>query len=285
MLRRSNKKVFLDPVEGESELVAKSLFQQETTEFAFVDFTSMAGPGLASDIPEGTDVVAGTLYPGPPTRIFIRKIGLRLIVTDETIEDGKEPEATNATRHCKRAIWKTIDVDGGFMFARGWSTSYPIGDGLPMFSASHTLNAGGTFSNTLATPMPPSAQALIVIANAVRKLPGEDGIVNANQRLKRVVCPTEQEYVWKMIQGSTLEPTLGNHARINVVNKYMTLEEPLGNPFWDNTTTNYCVETNHVDRPQLIWRRKPRMAKWNENANETMSTQMTTRYAFAWLNP
>jgi hypothetical protein len=266
--------------DGEDGYVKKSVypkyFDESSTEEAWVDDLEVGGPGLASDVMEGAEIPLGEIREGVMTRYVMRKIGLRLMVSDEAMDDCKYPEAIKAARRIKRAMTKTFDYDAANQLARAWDTNYPLGDGLPLCSASHTIPGGSTFSNTLAIPMSPSRAALIVVRAAVNKLPGHDGLIEG-YRLEKILCPTEQASAWEAIIGSEKSPEPGNFSEINVTYKWKL--DVVEVPYWQNTTTNWMVKTDCEDGLRWLWRNRMASKTYVENSNEVMVYQMSARYA------
>lgn len=277
-----------DIIDDEMDGVMASQFRhkwmdEETMDGAYVDVLEMAGPGLASEKPEGAEMAVGTLKEGTFTRAISRTFALRMIITEEAMEDGKYKEAINLKRRLKRAMAKTQDIDATNMLVRGWNTAYVGGDALPLFSASHTLPHGGTFSNTMGTPMSPSRSAVIVASSAVRKLPGHDGITEGYM-LRKVVCPVDQWAVWDGIIKSEKVPE-SDFNEINVVNR-LGLDETVAIPYWSaSSTTNYCFKTSAEGGPTWYDRRKPRSRTWVENSLEVMNSGISARWARNWLDP
>ena len=230
---------------------------------AWVEDLEMGGPGLASEIDEGAELVAGTLTEGVAWRYTARKFGIKLVVTDEAIEDSKYAQIIQAAKRIKRSLWKTVEYDAANVLGRGWNTDYNFNDGLPLFSNAHTIPGGGTFSNTLATPMTPSRAALIVVQSALGKMVGHDGLIEGF-RMKGIVCPFDQWAVWAGIVGSTRAPEAGQFNEINVINRDFNLKI-CPNPYWRNTTTNWAVWTNCEHGVKFLWRIRPRSMSWLDN--------------------
>lgn len=265
--------------ENESALVCKKWMKVGSMDEAYVDDLEMGGPGLAAETDEGEEITVGTIREGFLKRYIPRKFALKLIVTDEAMEDNKYPETLRLAKRLDRAIYKTFDIDMTSILIRATNTSYVGGDGVPLASAAHTMPGGGTFSNTLSVPMAPSALALATVRSLVMKLPGHDGITEGYD-IKKCVFPTEQWAVWKQILGSEKSPEAGNFAAINAV--YDLDIKPVPVKYWNNTTTNWGVITDVDNGIQAKWRRKPKSNSWVENDNETMKYSVSARWASGW---
>jgi hypothetical protein len=265
--------------ENESSLVCKKWMKIGSMDEAYTDDLEMGGPGLATETGEGTEISVGSIREGFLTRYTPSKFALKLIVTDEAMEDNKYPETLRLAKRLDRAIYKTFDIDNTNILVRAQNASYVGGDGVPLASASHTLPNGGTWSNTLATPLAPSRIALITVISLLKKIPGHDGIVDGVEA-KKIVHPTEQWGVWGGILNSAMAPEPGNFAEINVL-KELDIT-PVAVKYWSNTTTNWGVITNADNGIQAKWRRKPRSKSWVENDNETMKYSVSARWARGW---
>jgi hypothetical protein len=280
-LKETLNEIIDDKSDGyEASLVCRKYVEDMNMKDNYEDDLEMGGPGLASEKAEGTEIPLGTIREGYITRYSSRTFGLKIIATEEALEDSKYDKVIAAARRLKRAMYKTIDIDCANMLARAFNTSYVGGDGLPLISASHTLPHGGTWSNTLATPFSPSRAAVIIGTSQIRKYPGHDGIIEGNEP-KKVLCPTEQWATWRGIVGSTHAPEAGEFNEINVVNSDLNLEVvPV--KYWTNTTTNWIMLTDAENGFSIRYRRRPRSRTWIDNDNEQMKYGISARWARGW---
>lgn len=252
---------------------------------AYVDDLIMAGPGLAKEVTEGGELPSGSIQEHTVTRYIARKFGLKLQITEEAMEDGKYPNAIKLAKYNKRALFKTADIDATNILVRGWNSSYVGADSVSLFSASHTLAGGGTFSNTMATPMSPSRAAFIVATTFMKKLPGHDGVTQGYEPTG-VVCPVAQWAVWRGVLGSSHAPEAGEFNEINVANADYDLKLT-AIPYWSNSDTNYAFTTtaNDDNGVKFLWRRRATTKTWVENSQEVMSHSISARWARGWTDP
>lgn len=248
----------------------------------YEDDLEMGGLGLASEKSEGQEIAAGTIKEGVLTRYIARTFGIKLIISDEAMEDSKYPKIIQAARRNKRAMWKTADIDATNMLVRMANTSYVGGDGQPLSSASHTLPHGGTFSNKMAVPMSPSHAALVNARSQCMKYPGHDGIIEGVE-IEMILCPVEQWAVWEGLMGSKLRPDDGNFAEINVFERMSIDVCPI--KYWTNTTTNWVAKTDADNGLNFRWRRRPKSNSWVDNDHTMMKYGITARWARGWSDP
>jgi len=252
----------------------------ETMDKAIEDVLEMGGPGLASEVDEGVELPTGGIDTGFVTRYTARKFGLRMIVTEEAMDDNRYPEALKLAARIKRSLWQTADIDAANLYNRAFNTSYPGGDDVPLVSASHTLAGGGTWSNTMATPFSPSRAAYIVASGQVREFPGHDGVRMTGMTITGIHFPHNQKEVWEGIVGSKYVPE-SDRNEINVAEKANLKLVPITH--WTASTTNYVFVTN-ADGGGLKfkWRRKPRARSWVDNSQEFMNHSNSARWARGW---
>jgi hypothetical protein len=251
----------------------------ETMDKAYEDILEMGGPGLASEVDEGTELPTAGIDEGFVTRYIARKFGIRMIVSEEAMEDARYPEALRLAQRMKRAMWKTADIDAANMYNRMFNSDYVGGDGVPLSSTSHTLPGGGTWSNQAATAFSPSRAALIVYAAQAREYPGHDG-VREGYKLTGIDCPHNQTEVWQGIIGSPKVPE-SNNNEINVVKDMGLKLTPIVQ--WTASTTNYALRTNASGGGlKFKWRRRPRARSWVDNSQEFMNHSNSARWARGW---
>lgn len=270
-------------VGGESSCVAPKWLTIKGMDDNWLDDLEMGGPGLATETAEGAPIVVGSIQEGYVTRYISRKFALRLVITEEALEDGKYEQVIDAAMRLKRALWKTWDIDMTNMLARAFNSSYTGGDGLCLANASHTLPSGGTFSNLMATPMTPSRTAIIQATTQIRKMSGHDGTIEGYEP-KCIVCPMDQWAAWAGVVKSAKAPEPGAFNEINVANSELDLDVvPI--KYWTASTTNWGIITDADNGLVGRFRRRPRSRSWVENSQEVMNYAISARWARGWSDP
>jgi hypothetical protein len=266
-----------DGVEAKAEY--NSYYEVEEMDKAFIDYLETGGPGLASEMDEGEEIPTATMYEGFVTRFIARKVGIRMIASEEAVADGQYTEVINAAKRNKRAIWKTVDVDAANTYNRMFNTSYTGGDDQPLGSSSHTLPGGGTFSNQFTTAFSPSRAAVIVARGETAKWPGHDG-TREGYMLTAIDYPIIQQSVWEGITDSAKVPE-SNNNEVNVVKGMGLKHHPIRH--WTASDTNYAFRTDAADGGLFwYWRDRPESRQWLENANQMLHYSQHYRAARGW---
>lgn len=254
-LKNTLNKIATDKDDIEGKLAYKDWMSVSEMDDHYEDDLEVAGSALLSEKPEGTQIGAHTIREGNIFRYYARPFAGKIIATREALRDNKYSTIIDAARRLKFSGHQTVGYDMANMLARGFNTAYTFGsEGLPLWSASHTLPHGGVFSNLLAVAMAPSVLAVTTMRAMARKLPGYNGVRHGHIMLEKIVCPVDQESLWETILGSNLTPEFGNASEINVV-KRMNLKLVV-EPYWDNTTTNWMAITDAENGLQMRWRDK-----------------------------
>lgn len=278
-LKRTLNVIATDTSDGiEGKLAFKKYMDSMDMEDHYEDDLEVAGPSLLGEKPEGTEIGAHTIREGNIFRYFARPFAGKIIITREAIRDNKYPQIIDAAKRLRFAGWQTLGYDMANMLARGFNPAYTFGsEGLPLWSASHTLPGGGTYSNLMATPMAPSVLAITTLRAQARKLPGYNGVRHGHIQIEKVVCPVDQESLWETILQSNMTPEPGNFAEMNVAKK-MNLQLVV-EPYWDNTTTNWMVTTDAENGLQMRWRDRFQANTYVGNENMTMTHSIYARWS------
>jgi hypothetical protein len=275
-LRETLDGLHMDEVQKNKRVFPKWCPESKMTH-AYEDYLEMVGPGLLAEKPEGTEIPLGQIREDLLHRFRPTTYALKIIITQEADEDCKYAEALDAGQMLLGATHKTMDYTASLLLARGFDTAFPMGDGLPVWSSAHLLAEGGTFSNTLATPMSPSRLAVIQARNLAAQMPDRDGTVGMC-RLKKIVFPEDQWDQWIVVTKSKYAPEAGEVNAINVVESEMSLDL-VPNRFWRNTTTNSCFITDAEGGFKMRMRRALKTRTWIDNDNEVMKYGVSVRFS------
>lgn len=267
----------------EDKLVMPRWLEERTMSDNYEDDLEIGGVGLIAEKAEGAEMQLGTIREGVITRYIARTFALKLIITEEAIEDNKYVQVIQAAKRLRRALYKTVDIDSSLMLVRAFNSDFVGGDGEPLGSLNHTIPGGGTFSNIMAVPMSPSRASVILATSQLRKLPGHDGVIEGYEP-KVAVYPVDQWGDWSVILKSPYAPEQNEFNAINVVNRELDIR-PVSNRYWSNTTTNWALLTDCEYPLNWRWRRKPRSRTWVDNDQELMKHGISARWARGWSDP
>lgn len=284
-LKETLDEIISDKDSGKARCNYDQWVKTKSIDEAYVDYLEVGGPGFLAAKPEGAEMQRGVRKEGYMSRFTPVVYGLQLVITQEARDDNKYPEAIALTKALKRSAHKTIDMLCTKVLVDAWDTASPLGDGLPLFSSSHTTPNGSTWSNEMAVPMSPSVEAYATARSAVRKFVDHAGVVEGNE-IEKVLCPTEQEPVWEAILYSAKTPDAGNFAEINIMNRDMGSSKTAIVPlrFWDNTTTNYAFQTDADHGMHLFERKGLTPVSWVGDGQLTLHEGVYTRFDYGVID-
>jgi len=252
---------------------------------AYADDQEYAGGGLLAETAEGAEIAPLTLYEGYTQRYTARKFAGKYVITEEALEDSKYPKVIQAVKRLKRAAYKTADIDSVNLLVRATNTSFPGPDGVALASASHPLAGGGTFSNLMSSAAPSIAAWNAGIAQ-LDQMVDHDGIVEGLQAVA-VLHPVQQRGIWTVLLGSKMDPTVtsGNFNAINVIKQYDRDIKRVPLRHWNNTTSNWAIQTDADNGLQFRWRKQFKSNTWIDHNQQLMNYSISGRFDVGTSNP
>jgi hypothetical protein len=130
----------------------KAIFETETSERSFEEETKLSGFGSAPVKGEGAAIAYDNAQEAWTARYNHETIALGFSITEEAIEDNLyDSLSARYTKALARSMANTKQVKAANILNNGFSTSFPGGDGKPLFDTQHPLVSGGVNSNEPST--------------------------------------------------------------------------------------------------------------------------------------
>lgn len=202
--------------------------------------------------------------------------GLGYIVTSEELEDNQYDEVSRA--RAANLAWSmrtTAEFVHANVLNRGFDSTYPIGDGQPLFSASHPTTLSGSQSNLL-TPADFSEAAMEDATKAVWRLQNNRGFP-INGGVRRIIINPEDAFSVTRILNSVLRSGTNNND-INALNAMGIVPEVVVDKYLTDTDSWY-VQTDIPNGLISMWRRDVTLSKDNDFDTENAKAKATMRFA------
>jgi hypothetical protein len=168
----------------------KEIYETETSERSFEEETKLSGFSAAPVKNEGAAIAYDNAQEAWTTRYTHETIALGFSITEEAIEDNLyDSLSARYTKALARAMAYTKQVKAAAVLNNGFSTSYPGGDGVALFSASHPLVSGGTNSNTPSTQVDLNETSLEAAVIQIAAWTDERSLLIAAKPKKMIVPP------------------------------------------------------------------------------------------------
>jgi hypothetical protein len=168
----------------------KEIYDTETSERSFEEETKLSGFSAAPVKNEGSAISYDNAQEAWTTRYTHETIALGFSITEEAIEDNLyDSLSSRYTKSLARAMAYTKQVKAAAVLNNGFSSSYPGGDGVALFSAAHPLISGGTNSNTPSTQVDLNETSLEAAVIQIAGWTDERGLLIAAKPVKMIVPP------------------------------------------------------------------------------------------------
>ena len=168
----------------------KEIYETETSERSFEEETKLSGFSAAPVKNEGSAIAYDNAQEAWTTRYNHETIALGFSITEEAIEDNLyDSLSSRYTKSLARAMAYTKQVKAAAVLNNGFSSSYPGGDGVALFSTAHPLVSGGTNSNTPSTQSDLNETSLEAAVIQIAAWTDERGLLIAAKPVKLIVPP------------------------------------------------------------------------------------------------
>lgn len=195
----------------------KQVFKVESSKKAFEEDQLVTGFGAAQIKSEGAAFAYDEAMEAWTSRYDHKTVALGFKISQELIEDNLYMQTSaKYARALARSMQHTREIYGAAVLNNGFGT-FLIGDGQPLFSASHPLSGGGVASNLLGTPADISEQAIEDLLVQIRKTKDDRGIPVALKPTD-VIIPPDLEFVTCRLLDSVLRTNTADND-VNAINK------------------------------------------------------------------
>ncbi len=193
------------------------IFDSQDSDKAYEIDVSMSGTGLASLKPEGTAIEYDAEKQDFTTTYTHSVFALGTIITMEALMNNKYQDVVATAGKCLgRSLVHTDEQLAADVINNGYSTSFNLGDGQPLFATGHVLGKGGTFSNRFASFTALSQAAVEDAMTALEDYrDGANLLIDA--KAVSLHIPRQLRWIADRILKSRYEPNTGNVATVNPI--------------------------------------------------------------------
>lgn len=262
---------------GEVDNEHTVLFDTERSERAFEEEVLFTGFGTAPVKNEGGAFQYDDAQESFTSRYIHETVALGYAITEEAIEDNLyDTWAPLRTKALGRAMANTKQVKAANVFNNGFSTSYPIGDRVAFFSASHPTVGAGNQSNTLAADISEAALETAWINVSLTK---DDRGILIGAMCKSLHIPPQLRFVVQRILKSELRPFTANNE-LNALKSlgYFQDGAHVNHRFTDSGA--WFIRTDVPNGTKMFVRRPLRMEEMGDFDTGNKRIKATERYSF-----
>ena len=262
----------------------KEIYETETSERSFEEETKLSGFSAAPVKNEGSAIAYDNAQEAWTARYNHETIALGFSLTEEAIEDNLyDSLSARYTKSLARAMSYTKQVKAAAVLNNGFSSAYPGGDGVALFSSSHPLINGGTNSNIPAVAADLNETSLENAVIQIAAWTDERGLLIAAKPAKLIVPPALQFVATRLLETELRVGTTDND--VNALKNNGSI--PGGytiNHFL--TDTNGWFLTTDVPNGMKHFVRTP-LANSMDGDFDTGNVRYKARerYSFGWSDP
>ena len=262
----------------------KEIYETETSERSFEEETKLSGFSAAPVKNEGSAIAYDNGQEAWTARYNHETIALGFSLTEEAIEDNLYDSLSGRyTKALARAMAYTKQVKAAAVLNNGFSSNYPGGDGVALFSTAHPLVSGGTNSNTPSTQVDLSETALENAVIQIAAWTDERGLLIAAKPRKLIVPPALQFVATRLLE-TQLRPGTNDNDVNAIVNNGSIPEGYTINHFL--TDNNGWYLTTDVPNGMKHFVRKPLQNSMDGDFDTgNVRYKARERYSFGWSDP
>ncbi len=194
----------------------KAIFDTYTSDRSFEEEVLMTGFGEAPIKSEGTGVSFDDAQEAWAQRYVHDTVALAFSITEEAMEDNLYDTYSRIRAEALgRSMASTKQQKAADVLNNGFSSSFPIGDAQPLFSASHPLVGGGTLDNADTADLSETA-----LQNAIINISlwTDDRGILLNLQPKSLIIPSNLQFTAFKILKSDLSTTTATNSTTGVTN-------------------------------------------------------------------
>ena len=189
----------------------KEIYETETSERSFEEETKLSGFTAAPVKNEGSAIRYDNAQEAWTARYNHETIAQGFSLTEEAIEDNLyDSLSARYTKALARSMAYTKQVKAASVINNGFSSSYPGGDGVALFSTAHPLVSGGTNSNTPTTQADLKETSLEAAVIQIAAWTDERGLLIAAKPRKLIIPSALQFVATRLLETSLRVGTTDN---------------------------------------------------------------------------
>jgi len=210
-------------------------------------------------------------------------IVLGFAISEEAEEDGLYGSFGNKlSRGLARSHLHTKEVKGANILNNGFSSSFPGGDGVPLFSTAHPLAGGGVLANKLQTPADLSEASLEEILILMSEWTDDRGIPIRAQA-KKLIVPPELQFVATRLLFSQYQTDTGDN-NISAIYKLGSVRDGFSVNHRLTDPDAWFIKTDVADGLKHFVRKAISGGVEGDFDTGTVRFKKRARYSFGWTD-
>lgn len=217
------------------------------------------------------------------TTYLHKYVSLGFIVTRQALKDNLYKNKFDMqSRALKRSMLQTKEVLGAAVINNGFSTSYPGGDGQPLYSTSHPID-GATYANTFSVQADLNETALNDANVIIQQFKDQAGLI-VMTKPRKLIVPPQLAWTADRLLGSKYRTDTANNDINPIASTQMIPDGYRVNQFFTDTN-GWIIKTDADSGFKYYEREKLEIDMFTEFDNDNLKVKALERYSFGWSNP
>lgn len=223
------------------------IYNVEKSNKAYEEDVIRTGTALLQVKPEGQAINYDSYSEVGLQRYVHVNYALGVAITEEAIDDNLYiNEGDKAGELLGKSEKITVETIAAQLFDNGYgTTTFTSWDGVALFSASHLIGKGGTFSNMLSTPSALNQAAIESAVVAISRFKDSSGLIS-QVKPKKLVVPAADLFIAERILGSFLQSDNANN-NVNAIQSLGIFSDGWMVNHHLTNQTNWFITTDTMD--------------------------------------
>lgn len=261
----------------------KELFESNTSDKAIEIEVEMKLLGVAAIKAEGAPTQFQDMGQRIVTTYFHRYTSIGFIITRAAMKDNLyQSRFPLQAKALKNSMNQAKEILGAAVLNNGFSSSYPGGDAVALFSTAHPID-GATYANTPSVQVDLNETSLQSAIETIQTFKDQAGLITATKPTKMIV-PVQNQWTADRLLNSQFRIGTANNDVNAIVNTSAIPQGYRVNHFLTDTNA-WFVKTDAPDGLKFYEREALETSVFTDFTTDNLLAKAVERYSFGWSNP
>jgi phage major head subunit gpT-like protein len=259
------------------------IFTTQTSDKAVEIEVEMKLLGLASIKGEGAPTQFQDMGQRVISTYYHRYTSVGFIITRQAMKDNLyESQFPLQAQSLRNSMLQSKEVNGASVLNNGFSSSYPGGDGQPLFSTAHPIDTG-TFANTPSVQVDLNESSLQDAIVTISQFRDQAGLITMTKPTKLIVPPQLQFTADRILHSQFRTGTANND--INAIYNIGAVPQGYRVNHFLTDTNGWFLMTDAPNGLKHYVREALETDVFTDFTSDNLLAKAIERYSFGWSNP
>jgi len=214
---------------------------------------------------------------------YHRYTSVGFIITRQAMKDNLyESQFPLQAQSLRNSMLQSKEVNGASVLNNGFSSSYPGGDGQPLFSTAHPIDTG-TFANTPSVQVDLNESSLQDAIVTISQFRDQAGLITMTKPTKLIVPPQLQFTADRILHSQFRTGTANND--INAIYNIGAVPQGYRVNHFLTDTNGWFLMTDAPNGLKHYVREALETDVFTDFTSDNLLAKAIERYSFGWSNP